>query len=601
MIVRSDADFEMTPQRHPLHDSTSLGGSLDDFRVDSSSVNLRQSPTFDMPSQHSGFRSSSVAEDLHSDADDSLQSSASPWSPPAWRKNSEDLLSKHEQIAHSAMVKRSLSSPAGARDSREASPFEARSSARSSLEPDPYLRAAVQVPLPGSPEKQRSLSPSPASAIEDEALEEVAADGQDLEATPTKSNCKHAKQRRRQTALIQNHSVIRFSIRADVQHRTDPIESMILYWQQMTGTWSSLFFSGVALLLLLLCYNHLTRTPENGPGPDLIKVAGVARSFEPMIHYSESGGKQISQLQETSLAVNDLAESVRLSNMTSATMMMGELDELGESLKFLATELTQFFSLINTDVDAVLLVVEWSHRELSRVTTLQPTKISSAVDNLSNLAVFTSGGKIPHFSPQLHRLLGLDNSHETNRIALSRSFYEFLGTLEESVSRELKHALKLEGLFNDVDGQFSNLQRSIARETTTQDNLVDGELATLWTKLFGISTASQKRIQKFERNRRLLTSLREHTAFNRKTLAEHKTRLISLKTNIDHLRQRIASPLVKAENSSTAGLEEQIGSLEGTWRFLMSVRGSQENRIAQVWYVDKESTEQWPRIGQKQS
>ena len=333
------------------------------------------------------------------------------------------------------------------------------------------------------------------------------------------------------------------------------------------------------------------------PGPDLIRVVGVARSLEPMLQYSEVGSKQVTQLSDTGLAVSDLGESVKQSNMTSAPIITREIGELGNDLRTLATELNEFFQVINGDVDDILNTMEWAHGELTRATTEKPTKISSAVDRLSNLAVTTSRGKIPHFSPQIHRLFGMQNSHQTNRIALSRSFYELLGSLEENVTKELKQALKLEGMFTNVDGQFGNIQRTIIREIATQENLVDGELATLWARVFGISSGKQYRIDKYERNRRLLTSLRDHTGSNRKTLAEHKLRLIALKTNIDELRKRIVSPLMRSENNTTAGLREQLEGLERTWHYLNGVRGAQKGRIAQGWYASDNDGGKWPAIG----
>lgn len=89
----------------------------------------------------------------------------------------------------------------------------------------------------------------------------------------------------------------------------------------------------------------------NTPVPDLVKVAGLARSFEPLIYYSENGVAQVGDLQATSVAVWDLGESVRGSNMTSADIIVKALDELSDSLKTLAVELTKFFANVDGDID----------------------------------------------------------------------------------------------------------------------------------------------------------------------------------------------------------------------------------------------------------
>lgn len=90
---------------------------------------------------------------------------------------------------------------------------------------------------------------------------------------------------------------------------------------------------------------------EPRPVPDLVKVAGIARAFEPLIYYSENGAQQVGDLQATGVAVWDLGESVRSSNMTSAPIIVKELDDLSDSLKTLAVELTKFFANVDGDVD----------------------------------------------------------------------------------------------------------------------------------------------------------------------------------------------------------------------------------------------------------
>lgn len=90
---------------------------------------------------------------------------------------------------------------------------------------------------------------------------------------------------------------------------------------------------------------------QSPPVPDLVKVAGLAKAFEPLIFYSENGIQQIGDLQATGVAVWDLGESVRTTNMTSAPIIVKELDDLSDSLRTLAEELTRFFANVDGDVD----------------------------------------------------------------------------------------------------------------------------------------------------------------------------------------------------------------------------------------------------------
>ena len=148
---------------------------------------------------------------------------------------------------------------------------------------------------------------------------------------------------------------IRFAMRAEVQQRTEPIEAMVSLiqhqYQKVTKSKASIFSFFTMTVILVSLFKGLIQPQEVGPGPDLVKVAGLARSFEPIIHYSESGALQIGELQETGVAVWDLGESVRSSNMTSAPIIVRELDDLSDSLKTLAIELTRFFANVDGDVD----------------------------------------------------------------------------------------------------------------------------------------------------------------------------------------------------------------------------------------------------------
>src|SRR5438046_3037926 len=120
------------------------------------------------------------------------------------------------------------------------------------------------------------------------------------------------------------------------------------------------------ILCSIIIMRLLFQPPPPAPVPDLVKVAGLAKSFEPLIFYSENGVQQIGDLQETGVAVWDLGESVRASNMTSSPIIVQELDELSENLKTLAIELTKFFANVDGDVDGfVLLPLFWSTLHLT--------------------------------------------------------------------------------------------------------------------------------------------------------------------------------------------------------------------------------------------
>lgn len=155
--------------------------------------------------------------------------------------------------------------------------------------------------------------------------------------------------------LTYHRTDIRFAVRAEVQQRTEPIEAAINLvrsaYRLVTKSWSSIILSAIVAFLSITATRALFQPAYGRPVPDLVKVAGIARSFEPLIYYSENGVAQVGDLQATGVAVWDLGESVRSSNLTSAPIIVKELDELSDSLKTLAIELTKFFANVDGDID----------------------------------------------------------------------------------------------------------------------------------------------------------------------------------------------------------------------------------------------------------
>jgi hypothetical protein len=332
-------------------DHPSLAASLEDFDPESSGLN--RSPQFGYPSHHSGFRS-----DTDSEMAESV--SGGRFSPPAWRRDAKGNRSSGFWNRQSPILgKRS-------RDSRESSPeYESADDGH-----DATLAAAVRTRLPTgslSPEKRRSPSPSLYPAGGDfgktfgAAIKEEENDAVVMPSTENPNNCKAFLGYRRIVLIV---SDIRFAMRAEVQHRTAPIEAVFSTvrsrYDNVTRSWTSLFTYAGLGLLVMLAFRTLFQPGLPPPVPDLVKVAGLAKAFEPLIFYSENGVQQIGDLQATGVAVWDLGESVRSTNMTSAPIIVKELDDLSESLKTLAIELTRFFANVDGDVDGYAAFLAFS-------------------------------------------------------------------------------------------------------------------------------------------------------------------------------------------------------------------------------------------------
>ncbi|CZS94503.1 hypothetical protein WAI453_008097 [Rhynchosporium graminicola] len=547
-------ELEQMFEEHP-----SLNVSLQDFEPTSSEIG--QSPRFGYPSHHSGFLSDTGSEMADS-------ASGGRYSPPAWRRDENGNRS-------SGFWNRSLLGKRGREDSRESSPeYESADDGE-----DATLATAARTRLPTgsiSPQKQRSPSPGVyPQGSEDfgRTFGGLVKQEHDRDSVHTAENA---------------NSYIRFAVRAEVQHRTEPFEAAFSFvrtkFNAVTKSWASLATSIIVAFVSYLALQRLFQPGDPPPVPDLVKVAGLAKAFEPLIFYSENGVQQVGDLQATGVAVWDLGESVRSTNMTSAPIIVKELDDLSDSLKTLAIELTRFFANVDGDVDGILIVMDWARRELSQLQLLPPSPMTSAFDNVHTLLTKCGFLENPSGTPTRVGILATSifglSSQQRTRQTLQRTFTEFLSVLEESINSELTHSLALFSLFEAIDRQFGNLARTVARESDAQDSAQDDLLSSLWTKLLGPNAST---LHKFEKNKKLLSNIRSKTVQNKNILEDHNRKLLMLKANLENLRRKLVSPLVRA-NGSTLGVDEQIRGLEEVSGYLGGVREKQKTKLMEFLY-----------------
>jgi len=397
------------------------------------------------------------------------------------------------------------------------------------------------------------------------------------------------------TSAPNTNNFIRFAVRAEVQHKEPFVPFINLIknkFDAATKTKSSTIWSILIGLLSLSMIRIILVPPIPPPVPDLVKLSTLAKSFEPLIFYSENGYGQITALQETSVAVWDLGESVRSANMTSAPLIVRSLDELSDTLKTLGLELTRFFADVDSDVDGILLVMDWAKRELAGLASPSSTSLSGAlfdrVHGLLNRGGILEGPAGPTaLGKTLTDIFG-SSSPQRTRAMMTRTFHEFLNVLEDAINSELTHSTALFALFETIDRQFLNLQRTVVRESDTQERLENDLLSSLWTRLVGANAAQ---LRKYEKNKQLLGNVRSRTVSNKHLIMEHHGRLQTLKVNLEVLRRKLVSPLVRRNDSvsieNASVVEQQIKGLEGTYDYLRDVREKQKSKLMEMVYGAK--------------
>lgn len=152
-------------------------------------------------------------------------------------------------------------------------------------------------------------------------------------------------------------AVVRFAIRGETLFRTAPIEETISTFANGMGMFTRTrrnVFMTIATVILSWVLLHPWNTSLI---PDVANVANMAKQFEPLMYASENVIPRSRELAEASIAVQDLGESVRATNMSASTAIIDQLDDLGDSLKVLSEKITSFFTNVDGDMDRYVNVM----------------------------------------------------------------------------------------------------------------------------------------------------------------------------------------------------------------------------------------------------
>jgi hypothetical protein len=146
--------------------------------------------------------------------------------------------------------------------------------------------------------------------------------------------------------------VVRFAIRSEGRFRTAPIEESISTFAGAVHVFTRSRRNVIVTLATILFSWILLQPWTSTLIPDIANVAGMAKQFEPLLYASENVIPRSRELADASIAVQDLGESVRATNMSASPAITGQLDELAGSLKILSEKLTTFFANVDGDIDS---------------------------------------------------------------------------------------------------------------------------------------------------------------------------------------------------------------------------------------------------------
>ncbi|XPS69721.1 hypothetical protein M3J09_001980 [Ascochyta lentis] len=537
-------------------------GSIYEHDIPSLSASLE---AFDPERSHLAQSSYSARSNMHSsrwslpphDADESEHEheSEGPWAPPAWQKSNNQW--------HRRSLLHSSRSPSYYRTDRETTPS--------------------RIPLPDSPMKntpQGSPEPDDARYPADNIASRLQSPMDDVTEEPADDEALEPAPADEASTM---DGFVRFAIRGETLFRTAPLEETLSTLASgmgmLTRTRRNVFMT-IATVILSWVLLHPWNTSLI---PDVANVANMAKQFEPLMYASENVIPRSRELAEASIAVQDLGESVRATNMSASTVIIDQLDDLGDSLKVLSEKITSFFTNVDGDMDSILITMEWARRELSSIQSPKVGMLDTLVSNihgaLSALGALSANGTPTSLGRIVNDVLG-HTTQQRSRATLQRTFDYLLSTLEENIQNELARADILFRLFESVDRQFHNLHRSVAHEEDSLSTRKDEFLASMWRN----TITNKLKIAKYEKNLKLLKDVRASTLINKSELKSHIQVINSVKDQLDKARRNLVGPLIRRAQSNSFGLEGQLEEVERTYGFLKGVRDTQKHRVLrELW------------------
>ncbi|KAF2243822.1 hypothetical protein BU26DRAFT_109722 [Trematosphaeria pertusa] len=552
-------------------------GSIYDHDIPSLSASLE---AFDPErSTHSAY---SARSNMHSsrwsapqEQEESETESDGPWAPPAWQRSNSHWYRK-SLLSESAMRSSPSKSPG-------ASPFDYRS--------DREITPS-RIPLPESPRKQTPrTSPEPMSEQDQRQFtpDNIGSRMQSPSAEPQAGA--GAQQRPEEEMALSQHEeqaghldgFVRFAIRGETLFRTAPIEDTISSFASGVHVFTRSKANLVCTIFAIIISWILLQPWTASLIPDVANVANMAKQFEPLMYASENVIPRSRELAEASIAVQDLGESVRATNMSASTVIIDQLDDLGDSLKVLSEKMTSFFTNVDGDMDSILITMEWAKRELQSIKGPKVGMIDTVIGNihggLSRIGVLERNGEPTAIGRVVNDVVG-HTTQQRSKATLQRTFDYLLSTLEENIANELGRADVLFQLFESVDRQFHNLHRSVAKEEDSLATKKDEFLASMWRNTIN----NKMKIKKYEKNLKLLKDVRASTLTNKSELKSHIQIIHSVKDQLDKARKNLISPLIRRAQSNSFGLEQQLSDLSGTYGFLKGLRETQKHKVLQqLW------------------
>jgi hypothetical protein len=233
---------------------------------------------------------------------------------------------------------------------------------------------------------------------------------------------------------------------------------------------------------------------------------------------------------------------------------------------------------------STISAIGWATRQLEGIQGSQISVVDTIIGNvhggLNRVGLLGPADQPNAMGAVVSELMGT-TTQQRAKAALQRSFDFVLSTLEENLQNELNRADSLFQLFDNVDLQFHNLHRTVAKEEDTMAAQKDEFLASMWRT----TITNKLRLKKYEKNLKLLKTLRSSALANKSELKNNIQIIRAVQDQLVVARKSLISPVIKGAQSDSYSIDKQLEDVVATHDFLQGIRDSQKHKFTKQLFA----------------
>jgi len=289
--------------------------------------------------------------------------------------------------------------------------------------------------------------------------------------------------------------------------------------------------------LIPICEDILLSS-KSKPQPDFPNLMNLQSKFESILVETAGTTTVALELKKSEMAIRDLTNLVRVSDLVSKDRLSILLDSFLGSAKTAGRELQRLGSRVGGTVDSILAMDDYVLRLLEQ---------TNNVPEIGTIAAMI-GALVPFGPSASQRALA-------QRQEIQTLWFQATGALESNIARLITEAEASVVLLDRLEADLEVINQMLSREAHQMRDKTDELLAELWTRLGG----NRRQLANFKSHRALLTNIRLYRNRALSYVTSTLVQLQQLSSDLEDLRERVSTPL--SSPNSNIPLEVHISSI----------------------------------------